>query len=249
MTFLDPMHIFVIHMCNVTNRCWRAQWGQERLTARRTTIHVSVRASGPTPPSAFTPTWARCGWVSTCLSLFLCHKLTDFIHTPRYSTHKPLPSYTSPSQRDQGGEYINSQNSNVISDIIQQRLQQLSKQKEPKYKVQNRPPPPVATFTCVLILEMNDPISKSATEQTLGCTPESKHRSAWTEENICDVRTCLFVPWYTLPANVKERPISCEEMKRHYSNQWHVFWCGIQTTCNSQHVPTVQYSKHSHLGT
>lgn len=76
-----------------------------------------------------------------CSSHVLFHKLTNVLltsYTCLYSKHKPLPSYTSPTQRDHGGEYINSQNSNVISDIIQQRLQQLSKQKEPKYKVQNQ---------------------------------------------------------------------------------------------------------------
>lgn len=80
--------------------------------------------------------------LSRSLSQTYLHSYDLLLLTPLYYTHKPtlcllLLVHTSPPQRDQGGEYINSQNSNVIADIIQQRLQQFGKQKKPKFKVQN----------------------------------------------------------------------------------------------------------------
>ncbi|MCJ8732856.1 hypothetical protein PDJAM_G00216070 [Pangasius djambal] len=50
-----------------------------------------------------------------------------------YPTVRFYP-YLGTARQHQGGEYINSQSSNVIADIIQQRLQQLGKQKKPKFK-------------------------------------------------------------------------------------------------------------------
>lgn len=86
------------------NRCWRAHWEQERWTARHTMIHVNVRASGPTPLSAFTPTWALRGWVSaSCVftnmpAFFWLHTRTSLLHTQSYTVSPPLPhthlSYT-----------------------------------------------------------------------------------------------------------------------------------------------------------